>query len=352
MPSALHAFDYLAAPAKHPAPPVCVAFGDEPFLRRLVVAALQDEVLGAGDADFSLVRFDGASAAWRSVSDELATMAMFGGGRRLVVVDDADEFVSEHRSALEDYVAQPRKASVLVLCPKTWAANTRLYKAVDQSGLQIECKAPSEGKIVKFLVDRAKKVYRATLPAAAAEMLVEMVGPELGLLDQQLATLALLVPPGEPITTELVDRHVGSFRAKTAWDMLDAAALGNAAAALGQLERLLSTGEHPIAILGQVSATLRRFAAATRIVLQTERQGRRPNLREALEQAGFKSFTLNKAENQLKQIGRQRASHLYQWLLEADMALKGSSSAAARARLVLEQLIVRLSTKSAAAAVR
>jgi hypothetical protein len=100
-------------------------------------------------------------------------------------------------------------------------------------------------------------------------------------------------------------------------------------------------------VLAQISATLRRFAGATRIVQQTERIGRRPALRDALAQAGFKSFTLSKAEQQLKQIGRQRAGQLYQTLLEADLALKGSSSAPARARLVLERLIVKLSAQTA-----
>ena len=63
-----------------------------------------------------------------------------------------------------------------------------------------------------------------------------------------------------------------------------------------------------------------------------------------LEQAGFKRFVLEKAERQLRQLGRARGGQLFQWLLEADLALKGASSSPPRARLVLEELIVRLST--------
>lgn len=341
MAQALHAFDYLGAPGKHPVAAVCAAFGDEPFLKRLVVETIAEQVLGDEDAEFALARFDGSAAEWRSVHDELSTRAMFGGSRRLVVVDDADDFVSRFRPQLEDYVARPRSTGVLLLCPKTWAANTRLYKALEQSGLQVECKPPAEGRIVKFLADRAKKVHGTTLPVAAAEALVEMVGPELGLLDQQIATLALIAGKGQPISEDLVQQHVGSWRAKTAWEMLDAAAEGNARAALEQLERLLAAGEHPISILAQISSTLRRFAAATRYIQQAERAGRRPNLRESLEQAGFKSFTLGKAEQQLKKIGRRRAAALYQVLLDADLALKGQSSAPAKARVVLERLLAR-----------
>ncbi len=341
MAQALHAIDFLKAPTKHADAAVCVAFGDDLFLRRLVCDAIAQRVLGTEDAEFSLARLDGGSAEYRGVFDELSTVAMFGGSRRLVIVEHADEFVTRFRGQLEDYVAKPRSSGVLLLCPKTWPANTRLYKAIDKSGLQIDCKAPTAGRVAKFLVDRAKKVHRATLEPAAAEAMVDMIGPELGLLDQQLATLALIAGEGETVGVDLVQQHVGSWRAKTAWEMLDLAAGGNAKAAFEQLERLLTAGEHPIAILAQISSTLRRFAAATRYVQAAEVAGRRPKLREALEQAGFKSFVIGKAEEQLKKIGRQRAADLYRLLLEADLALKGQSSAAGRSRMVLERLLVR-----------
>ena len=44
----------------------------------------------------------------RDVLDELSTMALFGGGRRMVIVEDADDFVSRYRASLEDYAARPR----------------------------------------------------------------------------------------------------------------------------------------------------------------------------------------------------------------------------------------------------
>ncbi len=344
MPDSLHALDYLDRPQKHPPAPVCVVFGDEPFLKREVLLALRRAVLGDEEGAFSLTTLTGRDAQPRDVFDALATVALFGPGQRLVLIEEADDFVSRYRGELEDYIAKPKKSGVLVLDVKTWASNTRLYKAVDERGLQIQCKLPTPARLTKWLVQRAKKQHGAALDPAAAERLTEMVEPDLGLLDQELARLALLVRGEEPITPELVEQHVGSWRTKTTWDLIDSAAGGDARGALVQLDRLLAAGENPIALLGQISSTLRRFAAAARLVQQAERSGRRPALRPILEQAGFKKFVLDKAERQLRQLGRERAKHLYHWLLEADLALKGASSAPDRARLVLEQLIVRLST--------
>ena len=352
MAKALHGIDYLAKPGKYPAAAVCALFGDESFLKRLALSTLREQILGDGDSGFSLTTFDGPTVELRNVMDELATVAMFGGGRRMVVIEDADEFVSRNRAVLEDYVAKPRGSGVLVLVVNKWAANTRLYKSVAEHGLQIECKSPPPARLLKWLTAWAKSRYAATLPTDAAAMLVEMAGDEMGLLDQQLAKLAVSVgknAAGEPeaIDAALIKNLVGGWRVKTAWDMIDAVAIGNAKEALQQLDRLILAGEHPISLLGMMSSTLRRFAAATRIVQQNEQAGRRSSLRDVIQEAGFKPFVAGKAEAQLKKIGRERGSQLNRWLLDTDLALKGVSSSPPKARLVLEQLIVRLSSTAA-----
>ena len=342
MAKAHHAIDFLAAPAKYPPKPVCVVFGDEAFLRGHVLARIRDAVLTGDDGDFALSVFEGDKANLAEVLDCLATLAMFGGGLRLVIVEDADRFVTQYRAELEDYVASPAAGGILVLTVKSWPANTRLYKAVASSGLAIACSAPKPARLARWLVSWSKQAQGIELRHSAAEQLIEMIGPELGLLDQEISRLALTTEPGGKITAAAVKKTVGSWRAKTTWDMLDSALEGKARDAMVQLDRLLLAGENPVAVLAQVSSTLRRFAAATRLVLQAEQGRRRVGLRATLEQAGFKPFVLKKAERQLRQLGRQRGQQLYGWLLEADLDLKGNSSV--EPRLILERLILRLAS--------
>jgi DNA polymerase-3 subunit delta len=357
----VHTFDYLDAGDKYPAAAVCVVYGDEPFLKRLVLKQLSGSVLG-DETGVPFASFEGRSVELRDVLDELATVALFGGGaRRLAVVEQADDFVTKHRAKLEDYVQRPRSSGVLILEVDSWQSNTRLYKQVDKTGLQIECRPPEklrgrskvldESRLCKWLAQWSKSQHDATLQSQAAQLLLELVGPQFGLLDQDLAKLALFAGPGGKITPEMVRDIVGGWRTKTTWELLDAACDGDAAEALRQLDRLLQSGEHPVALFGQISWSLRRFAAATRIIEQAERQRRRIGLRDALEQAGFRKWppgAMNNAERQLKQLGRQRAAQFYRWLLDADLALKGSHSADHRARFVLEQLFLRMSKPLAA----
>lgn len=354
MPHTCHAFDYLAKPAGFPPLGVCVVFGNEPFLKTLVLKELRRAILGEDDVPYA--SFEGESAEMRDVLDELSTVALFGGGgKRLAIVEEADKFVSLHRPKLEDYVAKPKANGVLVLEVDQWLSNTKLFKAVDASGLAIECRVPEkavgrnkvldEGKLCKWLSTRATSEHQLTLSAECARLMLELVGPEFGLLEQELAKLALFAGVGGKTTPEQVRDVVGGWRTKSVWELADTAAEGNAAEALKQLDKILQSGEKPIALFGQLSWALRRYAVATRMFEQSEREGRRPSLPDAIKNSGFRhweSGVLERTETQLKQLGRERAGRLHRWLLDLDLSLKGSHSSDQRARWAVEQLILRM----------
>jgi DNA polymerase-3 subunit delta len=168
------------------------------------------------------------------------------------------------------------------------------------------------------------------------------------MLDQHLAKLALLVDPQRPVGPEQVHTIIGGWRAQTIWELIDAALSGRTEAALTQLDRLLRCGEHPLALVGSLAWSLRRYAAATRHYERAQRSGRKIPLREALSLAQVRDWPpgeLARAEQRLLALGRQRAGQLYRWLLELDLALKGSHSQEARARWALEQLLLRLAPR-------
>jgi DNA polymerase-3 subunit delta len=330
---------------------VCAVFGDEPFLKLHVLAELRRQVLAGDDGEFSYRGFIGEEIEdIREVFDELRTVALFGGGQRLVLVNDADPFVTENRQAVEDYVVSPKPTGVLVLEVKTWKSNTRLYKAVTEKGLSIDCHSPSPGELSKWMHARAASEHGAKLEPAASERLLEIIGPQMGRLDQEIAKLALLSagPTGNggaaTITKDLVDANVGGWQVREIWGMVGAAAAGDARAALVMLDRLIAAGEEPIALLAMLASKLRPLAAATRVYEDAERAGRRITPRQAVAESSAKAWPamLDEADRNMRQLSRQRTGQIYRWLLEADLALKGGKSKGHGSRMVLEELIVRL----------
>jgi len=343
--SDIHALDYLAKPPAD-SPPVCVVSGGDPFLKREVLAELRQRVLGDGDGEFCESRLSGETAEAHDVFDAVATRGLFGSQRRLVYVERADAFVTRYRARLEDYLVRPATGAVLVLDVAKWVTRSRLHAALTGGGIRIDCTPPKRQRVRGWLPQRAAKPHGAKLSTKAASLLLEMVGHDLGLLDQELARLALLAGPDRCLTESLIHDAAGDWRVRSAWDLVDAAAEGHADQAIAQLDRLIVAGEHPISILAQLGSTLRRFAAAADLVETCEARRQRVALPAILAQTGFPPFVLKKAEKQLKQVGRPRAHRLRRWLLDADIAIKSTSSAPALARLELECIIVRLATAS------
>ena len=332
MPAA--AMEFLEKSRKESPPPLLVAFGDSEFLRREVYLAIREWVVGPDPDDFTLTVYEDSEIELRDVLDELFTPPMLG-DRRLVVVESAEDFVSQNREALLRYSEAPSASGSLLLNLKTWRSNTKLAKAVEQSGLAIESKAPKDWHVPGWCVKWAKRRYGKTLSKATAEWLVDLAGSELGPLDQQLGKLADYVGDRDEIDVDAVNRMVVGVRTTTIFKLLDMALEGKSQKAATLLERQLAAGEAPIMIMAGLTSQLRRLTQAARLITE-EGLG----LRTALEEVGTPAFALDKSEQQLRRLGRERMAQMYRRLLAADLDLKGGS--ALDARILVERFFVEL----------
>ena len=339
---AVSALDFLKTPERYPVQSVCVIAGDEAFLRSVVFKKIRATVLSDQDADFCLSRFDGNETSYRDVVRETAMTALFGSGRRLVVVEQAESFLSQNKEKLETYVDEPNQAGVLVLQVVSFPSNLRLYKKVAEKGLIIDCKALPRRSIPAWLQNWVAQNSQATLTREGADILVDLVGDDLGVLDQEARRLSLLANNGA-IDVNLIRDHVGTWRQRKVWDLVDAALDGKTAEAMRQLDKLIEAGEAPIAILAQMSATIRKLAAACELFYEAGKNPDvpRPTINSVLDQVGVKDFVKVKTSEQLKKLGSRRGRYLIQTLLNADLDLKGGSRTAPR--LVLERFIVQIS---------
>lgn len=312
--------------------PIYVLHGDEDFLKRQVLSLLRKIVFGAEENEFGLSMQSGDKAEFAAVRSELETVP-FLSPRRLVVIDAADPFVSRFRSALERYFAQPSETGILVLDVKSWPSNTKLYKMVPSAG-SITCKAPAAHRLADWCVKWSVSRHGKEISQPAARLLVDLVGEEMGILDQELAKLAIFAAKASKINADDVDQLVGRSREQKTFKIFDAIGGGRPTEALTILDQLLDQGEEPLALLGAFSWQLRRLAKAGRLALQGAPLGM------AIEQAGFPVFARQGIERQLRHLGRRRLSRLYDWLLEANSGMKGGSQLPART--VLERLVVQL----------
>jgi DNA polymerase III subunit delta len=327
----MNVLDFLRNPGAPGVKPIYAVVGDDTYLRGEALEAIGRAATGEDVPE--MTRFAGDQAPLAAVLDEVRTLP-FLSRRRVAVVEGADPFVTAHRRELEAFAERPAEAGTLVLAVKSWPSNTKLAKLVEKVGLTLDCKPPAERDLPAWLAQLAKGRFKVRLDEDAAHLLVELVGPEAGLLAAEVEKLATYVGERKSIGRDDVSRMVGAGRVETIWKILDAATTGRGAEALDDLDRLLESGEHPVALLAQMSSSLRRIHHAGQLRLA------RRNLKEACEQAGIKFFAVDKVQHQHAHLGPSRVALLPELLLRADLDLKGSSPLAPRA--VLERLLLQL----------
>lgn len=317
-------------------PPVYVIFGGEPFLEREAVEKIIRDVLGDDRDKMAIAEFDGDGAELADVLDECRSMSLLC-STRLVFVRDADPFISEHREALEKYLESPSPTGVLVLICTRWDKGWRLYKRVQEVGRNVECKPMRPRDVPDWLAGRAKTAYGCTLHEAAGRRLLDFVGPELSLLDMELAKLATFVHPKKIVQAEDVDRLVGATRVEKVFAITDAVAARDAATALDIWDQIVGGDpDGQYRAVGGLAYGFRKLAEMKRLL------GQGVPAVEAARQVGEPWHAAELKRQTERFTLRQWRQHLVK-LLQIDMAAK---SGLGTVQSSVEKLIVELCAAS------
>ncbi len=333
----MHALDWLRDAGRQSIRPVYAIFGSDHYLVRESITAVSRAAFPEPEDEAAITRFAGPQAGLADVLDELFTLPFFG-RRRLVMVEEADTFVTRHRRELEAYMERPSASGLLLLQVKQWISTTKLAKLVDKVGVAIDCNPLPERqaqKVIAWLTQFARSRCNAHLEPGAANLLIELVGLEIGILASEVEKLAVYAGDAQRIERADVARMVDAGRVETVWKALDAAATGQGRMALELLDSLLAAGEAPVGLLAAMSPSLLKLHHAGRL------RGARLSLEEACRTAGVPSFAVDKTGKQHAHLGPNRVDQLPSMLLRADLDLKGGSSMPPR--VVLERLLVGLS---------
>ncbi|HOW72912.1 MAG TPA: DNA polymerase III subunit delta [Phycisphaerae bacterium] len=311
---------------------VCAVCGPEPFLKRQAIADLANRILGHADRALALTEYDGSSAVLADVLDDLRTLP-FLTERRLVVVRNADDFITRYRAELEEYAAQPSATGSLLLECKSLPANTRLYKRVMAVGEVVKCEEMKVWQVRQWLPERCREIHGKQLDPRAAALLLDQIGPELGLLDNELEKLAVYTGERKVISHADVEALSGRSREEEIWDLLSSISSGNQARAITLWEQVWQTDKAaPHRAIGGLAYGVRRLLNAKRA---QEAGASMEDLRKAMMiwkddqrlRAELAAFTTEQIELMLCR------------LLEADVAAK---SGGASVQSSIEALIVEM----------
>ncbi|MHC4753469.1 MAG: DNA polymerase III subunit delta, partial [Planctomycetota bacterium] len=308
--------------------PIYVIAGKEESLVNAQCRELLDELLEPSQRATGLFDADPASVSPSDVFDELRTVP-FLADNRVVLIRQADDFISKHRELLEKYFDNPCPTGKFILTVKTWKANTKLAKKLKKAGKLINVAQPKQWELPQRLIKYANEAYDKRLSRDAAELLIELTGDELTRLYSEIDKLALFADKEKAITPTHIESLIGHNRLFNAFAVIDAIIAGRPAEAVGRLRGMFASDKSAeYTVVGAFAFHFRRmFSAKVLLEKGLRRSEIEKSLRIWYNKEGFFA-QLDKMS--LKQIGKY-----LQKLAETDYAIK---TGRAKAPIAMEQL--------------
>ncbi len=319
-------------PSAESIPPVCAVVGSDRSMRLEALEEVMRPITSV-PTFAGATRVDGADADLAEVLDDVRTPSLLG-DFRVVVVENADKFITDNRKTLERYCAAPSDTGTLILLCNSLPKSTRLYKAISSSGRVVAIEPLKGRNVVPWIEQRAKSKYGKRIAPRAATMLREHVGDAAGMLDAEIAKLSDYVGERDVITAEDIEALTGRHREEKVFAVTDAIASGNTKAAIEQWEQVLATDR---AAQGRAIAGM---AWGVRRLLDARRAWERGgNLSVIARQMYTDPVTL---QRRLERVDTAALEEQQSDLLTADLAVKTGGSTVATA---IEKFIVKHSTK-------
>jgi DNA polymerase-3 subunit delta len=244
---------------------IALLVGKELFLQTEYTAKLK-AALKERFGEVDTARFDGQTASAADVLDECRSFSLMQ-QHKMVVVDDADVLIraggkdkdeegedsddeggSATRPMFERYAQAPTEGATLVLRAKKFLPG-KLGPMIEKVGVIIKCEAESADTARRWLLARAPARHGVQVEPAAADLLIDRLGADLGRLDTEVAKLAAAIgaplqPKGKKdglptVTADAAADLVGVTREEEMWSIQDAMISGDAGRTLSHLHAIL-----------------------------------------------------------------------------------------------------------------
>jgi DNA polymerase-3 subunit delta len=325
----------MSNPDANKAPrPIYVIAGKEDSLLNARGRELLDELLEPSQRATGLFSVEGDAVSASEVLDELRT-APFLTERRVVVVKDADKFISENRQLLERYFDNPCPTGILVLTVTNWDTRTKLAKKLPGVGKLISVTQPKAWQLPGRLIEYASDAHGKNLTGDAAELLIELTGDTLPRLYSEIDKLATFADAEKVIHVRHIESLIGHNRIFDAFSVIDACLAGNVARAVEKLRNMFAEDRTAqFSIVGAFAFHFRRMFNAKVLLVKGVRPAEIANRLRIWSNKD--SFFAQLRKMTLKQIGEN-----LQQLAATDYAIKTGRT---KAEVAVEQLVLKLTT--------
>jgi DNA polymerase III subunit delta len=192
--------------------PVYFLYGDEPYYLDVIADTLEMQVVPEHEKGFNQFIIYGKDSDVAGVLS-YARRFPFMAERQLVLVKDANKLggieQKEQLARLEDYVLNPLKSTVLILCFQASADERKSYiKAFNTHGAVVQSKKLYDNKLPEWVAGYCQGEGLKISPKAV-QMLVDNIGNDLKRLTNEIKKIVVNLRVDQGIDADVVERFVG-----------------------------------------------------------------------------------------------------------------------------------------------
>ncbi len=203
--------------------PVYILYGEEGYFIDELVKAFESMV-PEDERDFNLYSFYAHEITPEVVISSCMRFPMMS-DRQVVILREAQSVKEPTLNKLASYVANPNKATVLVICFRSEKAKGRelMSKARSGGAVLFESKRLNDANADAIISGIVRDKGLNIEPKGLA-MLRDYIGTDVAKMYNEVNKLALILGPGATITPESIERNVGMSKDFNNFELSDAIA--------------------------------------------------------------------------------------------------------------------------------
>ena len=241
--------------------PVYVLYGEETYLRDNAAKVIAQSAFSEGDfRDFNDDQFSLNTPENISIALAAANQLPMMASRRVVRISEVrvstsamkDTLKEDAEDVLAQYLSNSNPSSIVVFVVDELNGSRKLGKLLKSQTGAVEFSAPDETVIRELSVNVFKRA-QVTIEPLALRRLVELVGCDARRITIESNKLVTASLPARTVNIELVEALVRNTRGRSNFDFANHLLAGRNSDAVKALEKVLSDGEEPLALLGALS---------------------------------------------------------------------------------------------------
>ena len=200
--------------------PVYFLCGEEPFYIDKISNFIEKNILDEGEKDFNQHIFYGLDSDVQTIISTCKAFPMMG-ELQVVIVREAQQL--KKIEELSAYVKSPLVSTILVVCHKYKKPDERkeFGKLIKKNSVYFNSEKIKDYHLAEWITSHAKSM-KVKLDRKSAELLAEFLGNDLNKIENELEKLKILIPEGQEVNAEIIQKNIGISKDFNNFELQDA----------------------------------------------------------------------------------------------------------------------------------